>query len=73
MTTCPVTETLTAGHGTKLRVTNKVSTIYETEISTVCTQCVAPPTPAPTVPAVTQDAVVNVMYADFKSNDLVGY
>lgn len=53
MTTCPVTETITIGTSSRLRVTQSVSTIYETTTSTICTKCVAPPTiiPGPGAPA----------------------
>ena len=54
MTTCPVTETITIGASSRLRVTQLVSTIYETTTSTICTKCVPPPTttPGPGVPQV---------------------
>lgn len=61
LTTCPVTQTLTVGHQTKHHVTNTVSTIYQTMTSTICTKCVAPPTPALTAPAKIHDVITTVM------------
>ena len=54
--TCPVTQTVTSGTKEIVHVSQIVSTIYETETSTLCTKCVAPPTPAPS----TQEVVTTV-------------
>ena len=63
-TTCPVTKTATYGTKETVHVSQTVSTIYETVTSTICTKCVAPPTPAPTVSthaATTQEVVTTEM------------
>ena len=51
ITKCPVTETVTEGGSTNLYTGLSTSTVYSTYTSTICTKCVAPSTPAPTVPA----------------------
>ena len=48
LTTCPVTSTATSGGSQIIETGSTVSTVYSTIISTICTKCVAPPTPAPT-------------------------
>ncbi|KAI4166221.1 MAG: hypothetical protein LQ342_000107 [Letrouitia transgressa] len=58
VTTCPVTTSVTSGTSTSVVTTSKVSTIYITSTSTVCTQCIpqpitptaAPPTSPPAPP-----------------------
>ncbi|MCJ1468613.1 Glycoside hydrolase 18 protein [Pseudocyphellaria aurata] len=63
-TTCPVTRTVTSGTKETVQVSQIVSTIYETETSTICTKCVAPPTPAPSSPAppvTTREVVTTVI------------
>ena len=48
LTTCPVTSTATSGGSQIIQTGMTTSTVYSTIISTICTKCVAPPTPAPT-------------------------
>ena len=48
VTTCPVTSTATSGGSQIIETGLTTSTVYSTIISTICTKCVAPPTPAPT-------------------------
>lgn len=48
LTTCPVTQTVTSGGSQIIQTGSTVSTVYSTITSTICTKCVAPPTPAPT-------------------------
>lgn len=61
VTTLTLTETVTTGSSQGVHTGLTTSTVYRTYTSTICTKCVAPPTPAPTALAKTQDVVTTVM------------
>ncbi len=53
VTTCPYAHTTTVGGSQVIETGMTTSTVFSTITSTICTKCVAPPTPAPTAQELT--------------------